>query len=247
MLDHTPPNTKKPLKEQLLALAQTQEVDLKIDRLNAQKAALPAQLQTLDQSLAQHKKSMDLKAKEMEELEKTQRQTHAALELNQDRMERASKKLENVHNSQEFQAASKEIEQLKKLNVTLEAQQAKVLQGVEAIKKAVGEFTAQMEKIQSERDGKSSELAGEEGKLNTDLNALLAERKTFSNGVETSLLNRYDRVRGARAGIGIAAAAGGRCTACNMVVPPQMFNELQRGTELHSCPNCSRILYPPNK
>ena len=65
----------------------------------------------------------------------------------------------------------------------------------------------------------------------------------FTQGVEVRLLNQYERIRGARAGLGITAAVGGRCRACNMMVPPQLFNELQRGSALHSCPSCNRILY----
>ena len=238
-------SSKKPIREQLISLVQVQEVDLKIDRLNAEKNALPAQLKVLDQSIAQFKKTADAKTAEIAEFEKTARQTKAAMELNQDRMDRAAKKLENVGNSQEFQAATKEIEQLKKASVQLETQATKIAADIEAIKKGVESITAQMATVQTERDAKAAELASLEGKLSTDLNALVGERSSFLGGVEVTVLSRYDRIRGARAGVGIAAAVTGRCTACNLVVPPQMFNELQKGLEIHNCPSCQRLLYVP--
>ena len=33
------------------------------------------------------------------------------------------------------------------------------------------------------------------------------------------------------------------CQGCNMNIPPQMYNELQRGISLKYCPSCERIIY----
>ena len=237
----------KPLKEQLVVLSQVQELDLKIDQLKARKAALPENLKTLDTQLEGLKKSLALKTHELGEIEKNQRQTKAAMELNADRMERASKKLDNVANGGEFTAANKEIDQLKKLNTTLEAQQTKMNADTENVKKLAAAFQEQADKVQSERDVKAGELSGEEGKLDTDLADLNNQRMGFTSLISREPMARYDRIRGARAGVGLAAAVSGRCTACNMMIMPQMYNELQKGHELHSCPSCSRVLYIPTQ
>lgn len=240
-----PAGGHKSLQEQLLILAMVQELDLKIDQLNAQKNALPENLKALDLSLAQLQKNLVLKANELAEIQKSQRQTQAAVELNQDRMARATKKLEAVGNSQEFQAATKEIEQLKKLNLTFETQNAKHLSDTEANQKSTADLKAQLEKIQSERDVKAGELEGVCGKLDADLASLLTERKGFTQNIEITVVSRYDRIRAGRAGVGIAAAVAGRCTVCNLMVPPQMFNELKKTREAVNCPSCHRLLYTP--
>jgi predicted nucleic acid-binding Zn-ribbon protein len=33
------------------------------------------------------------------------------------------------------------------------------------------------------------------------------------------------------------------CNGCHMNLPPQLYIELQKSFELHSCPNCNRIIY----
>lgn len=246
---HVLPNPSKKslsLKEQLLALAQVQEVDLKIDQLNNRKKALPAHLKALDQNVAQLEATLNAKTAELGEIEKKQKQSKAAIELNQDRMGRSSKKLEGVQNSQEFQAASKEIEQLKKMNADLESQQVKFTQDVEAIQKTVADLNQQIEKVKSERQSKVQEVEGETGKLDKDLGELTIHRNSFAVDIQPQVLSRYDRVRGARAGVGVAAAIAGRCTVCNLMVPPQMFNELQKALEVMHCPSCHRLLYVPN-
>jgi uncharacterized protein len=234
-----------PLVEQLKNLEQLQELDLKIDSIKRNKNSLPASLKQMDDSLNKLKTALDSKKNLMSEIEKTQRQTQAALELNRDRLGRSNSKLEAVHNSQEFQAANKEIEQLKKLNTSLEEQAKKSTADLEVVKKEFTTLEEQVSKLQAERDAQAKVLLGQDNQLKTDIVALESERQTFASKVESKILTQYDRIRGARAGLGIVPALGGRCKGCNMIVPPQLFNEVQRGAHLHSCPSCHRLLFVP--
>jgi len=234
-----------PLAEQLRNLERLQELDLKIDSLKRDQNSLPAGLRSIDEQLSKLKSSLDLKKNQLTEAEKVQKQTHAALELNQDRLTRSNSKMEAVQNSQEFQAATKEIEQLKKLNVSLEEQSKKANQDIEALRKDVENLKNQHEKLQSDRDAQATVVSGQDHQFKNDIATLTQERTQFSSKVEARILSQYDRVRGARNGLGIVPAVGGRCKGCNMMVPPQLYNEVQRGTMLHACPSCHRILFVP--
>lgn len=239
-------NQPLPLTEQLKNLEQIQELDLKIDGIKREQRSLPSVLKSLDQSLTKIRGSLSLKKNQLVEIEKSLRQSRAALDLNQDRLQRANSKLESVQNSQEFQAANKEIEQLKKLNASLEEQSKKTDSEIEAFQKDVAAIEADLQKIQAERDEQASSISGQDQKLKTNLDSLLGERGKFTHGVEARILSQYNRVRGARAGLGIVPALNGRCKGCNMMVPPQLYNEVQRGSTLHACPSCHRILYVPS-
>lgn len=234
-----------PLVEQLKNLEHLQELDIKIDSLRKDKSTLPGGLRTVDESLVKLKSAVESKKNLLSEIEKVQRQSQAALDLNQDRLTRSSSKLEAVQNSQEFQAANKEIEQLKKLNLTLEEQGKKSNREIELLGKEVGTLHEQMKVLQQDRDAQVTVLSGQENQFKTDIDSLLAERSKYSSRVEPRILAQYEKVRGARGGIGIVPALGGRCKGCNMMVPPQLYNEVQRGTTLHSCPSCHRILFIP--
>ncbi|MBI2712202.1 MAG: hypothetical protein HYX41_04980 [Bdellovibrio sp.] len=235
-----------PLVEQLKNLEQLQEIDLKIDSLKKNQSSLPGTLKQLSDSVKKLKTQLDTKNAALAEIDKTHRQTQAALELNRDRMTRSNQKLESVHNSQEFQAASKEIEQLKKLNGTLDEQGKKSATDREACQKEVEVLTEKVAVAQTDLDSQTQILSGQDQQFNSDIGALTAQRTQFSVNVEARILAQYDRVRGARNGLGIVPAVGGRCKGCNMMLPPQLFNEVQRGTQLHSCPSCHRILFVPN-
>jgi predicted nucleic acid-binding Zn-ribbon protein len=232
-----------PLSGQLKALECLQEIDLKIDSLKKNRGGMPAQLKALEEGVLKLKMSVDAKKKAIEDIEKSQRQTQAAQELNRDRLTRANSKLEAVGNSQEFQAANKEIEQLKKLNTSLEEQTKTAVLDIEALNKAAAELSAQLEKQMGEKEAQGAILNTQGSRLDTDIGALTAERKQFVSQVEPRILSQYDRIRGARAGIGIVPAVGGRCKGCNMMVPPQLFIEIQRANQLHQCPSCQRLLF----
>ena len=234
-----------PFREQLKTLEQLQELDLKIDGLKKNKNALPAALKALDDSMAKVKLSMDAKKTAIAEIEKVQSQTKAALELNKDRLTRSSSRLESVQNSQEFQAVNKEIEQLNKLNVSLEEQTKKSAAETDTVQKALAEFTTQYDKLKADRDAQAALVSGQSDKFDTEIGSLMKERANYTGRIDAKMLTLYDRVRAARNGLGIVPAVAGRCKGCNMMVPPQLYNMIQRATEMHSCPSCHRILFVP--
>lgn len=238
-------HSQKPLPEQVKALEHLQELDLKIDQLKKNKAALPDALKTLDQSVAKLQTSVNLKNNEITELEKTQKQTLAALDINRDRLTRSTTRLETVQNSQEFGAINKEIDQLKKQSGTLEEQLKKSNSDIDAVKKILADMTGQLDKVKQERGAQAEVLEGQGGKIEKDLTTLLTERAQYTAQVDSRTLAQYDRVRGARAGLGFVPAVGGRCKGCNMMVPPQMYNEIRKAQQMYSCPSCHRLLFVP--
>lgn len=168
------------------------------------------------------------------------------MDLARDRMSRSNSRLESVKNSQEFQAVSKEIEQLKKMNTSLEEQLKKGDLEVEGVRKEQESLLAEVTKVQTERDAQAALVSNEGGKLDQEISSYMSEREKFTSQVDRRTLSMYDRVRPARNGLGIVPATGGRCQGCNMVVPPQLFNQICKGVAVHCCPSCHRILYVPN-
>ena len=237
--------TQRPIWEQLKTLEQLQELDLRLDTLKRNKNSLPALLNALDTSLDQVKRKITEKKNLIEEIEKTNRQTRAALDLNKDRLARSTTRLESVQNSHEFQAVSKEIEQVGKMNLGLEEQMKKADVDKQAIETEISTLSEQLATSQAERDAQASAVSGQTEQLDQQIAALSSDRSGLAGQIERRILSQYDRVRGVRAGLGIVPALGGRCKGCNMIVPPQLYNMIQKGLELHACPSCHRILFVP--
>jgi predicted nucleic acid-binding Zn-ribbon protein len=234
-----------PLREQLKALEMLQELDLRIDAIKKKKGAIPAALRSMEEAFGKSRTAVEAKKKELEDNEKAQRQTKAAMELNTDRLTRANSKLEGVQNGHEFNAANKEIEQLKKMNLSLAEQLKKSVADAAQIAKDLEALQARMGEAEAQRDQQASSLSSEGGQFDRDADSLLAERAQYTGKIEKRILLQYDRVRGARAGIGIVPVLGGRCKGCNMILPPQLYNQVQRGVELQACPSCHRLMFVP--
>lgn len=241
------PVSPLPLKEQFKALENIQELDLQILNIEEEKDRLPSELKALDQKLAQTDKQIQQKETELQDLDKILLQAKNAIDMNNDRMARNEKKLEDVANTKTFQAATKEADQLKKHATTLEEAKNVAEQNLKQAQEALEGLKAERTKIQTERSEKSGSVDGKRGEFDQSLDSLLSDRGKFEKDVEPVTLRRYDRIRKARAGVGFVPAQSGRCTGCNMMVPPQLFNQILHVEEVHQCPSCHRLLFVPSE
>lgn len=235
------------VQAQLKSLEKVQELDLQLDRLKADSAAIPAALQAIDESIASLEKQSAASKLAIGELEKSIRQNRAALELNTDRLTRSTTRLEGVQNSVEFSALNKEIEQLKKLNLTLTEANAKAETEIAKLREKQSPLADQIQAKQGERAERAAASAGSTEKLRADIAKLDGERTAAAKSIEARVIAMYNRVRGVKNGQGLSPAISGRCKACNMMIPPQANNELQKGVAFHQCSTCHRFLYIPGK
>ena len=80
-------------------------------------------------------------------------------------------------------------------------------------------------------------------RIDADVSTVLPDAVAAA-GIDAGLLATYNNVKSLQSNaIGIVAVADAVCQGCNMNIPPQMYNELQRGDSLKKCPNCDRIIY----
>ena len=228
--------------EMLKKLEIVQELDLQILGLQRKIAEFPSRLATFDTEIQTIETKIAEKKKTTEEQQKILRQHKGALELNEDRSKRSQEKIAGVKTSNELGAAQREVESLKKNSEVVGEAARKLEEELSKQNTEIGALTAAITEIQGKRAAESGKISGEEKSISTDLSALEAKRKEAINGIEIRYLSVYDRIRVARQGIGLAFAIMGSCRACNVRIPAQVFNELQRGSQLHTCPNCKRIL-----
>jgi predicted nucleic acid-binding Zn-ribbon protein len=226
----------------LSKLEQVQALDLQIGAILAKKAEFPKRLAVYEQEIKTHTDKFNEKKKIVDELERARRQQLGALELNEERAKRSAEKQEAIKTNQEYMALQKEIESLKKNSAVIQENANKVTTELEKHQKELEVIETALKESTGKRDAENSKISGETTGFDGELNRLMALRKDATVGIDARYLSTYDRVRQGRSGLGIVAAAGGCCKGCNMRIPPQIYNELQRWTELFTCPSCKRIL-----
>jgi regulator of replication initiation timing len=106
------------------------------------------------------------------------------------------------------------------------------------LKKAQQELVEESKEIEKEKVEVRTRTATAE----VELSGQRARQKQLRQSVDEDLLGHYDRLLRSR-GNPLAEAREQRCTACQVLLRPQVFNELRLEGKIIACDSCSRILY----
>jgi hypothetical protein len=102
-----------------------------------------------------------------------------------------------------------------------------------------------VEKTRAALDEERVRAAATVDRARTGLEAIEAERKNLRSQVSEGSLAIYDRVSKSR-GSGLSEAIDHKCTACQMMVRPQRWNDLtsrEHEDQIFTCETCGRILF----
>jgi len=231
------------IKEQVEILVKLQAIDSDKKKIDAMLSKVDKKIRTLDADLNAYRSIVKNSENELEELRKKYRDLESELSMNNPRIESSKEKLRAVKTNKEYQSLLKEIEELKKINSSLEDSILECLEQIEqsesSIKESEAEFTAIEERVGQEK----LEVSRDADKAEQKLQELNKERAKVADKVAPEMLNTFEKVRGKSRGMTIAPVIDAVCQACNMNIPPQMYNELQRFKALTFCPSCQRIIY----
>ena len=154
----------------------------------------------------------------------------------------AKHKLAQAKNSKEYMAAQKEIEARREGLTSREGEISKLVGAVDAKKKLLSDRAADVEALKASiaKDAEAAQVRMHE--IEAQIAALRTERDKLASEVKPDVLKRYATIR-IRRGLAVVSVRNGTCQGCNMNIPPQLYNVLQRGQTIETCPSCRRIIY----
>ena len=178
------------------------------------------------------------------DLRKKYRDLETELNMNAPRIEKSKEKLRAVKNNKEYQSLLKEIEELKKQSSLMEDEMLECLEQIESSEASVKDSEIEFKTIEERIGLEKEEVAQESQKGQRELQALNGEWEKVSVAVDPVIMETFEKIRQLVGGVTIAPVVNAVCQACNMNIPPQLYNELQRYDSLKYCPSCQRIIYP---
>ncbi len=220
-----------------------QDLELRIASLQKEVLEIPQKNQSLDAELQRIRVQHQDRVAHMKELANRRRNLEGQVDLLRSKLSRFKDQLMAVKTNKEYTAMLHEIQMAED---QIRSEEDKILEVMEEmedkemdLKGAEQEMLRKSAEIQ-ESIRKTSESAP---LLELELTRLREEKALTESHVGAELLSRYRRIAEARKGIALAEAKDELCSACHVRIRPQMYADLLRTENIHSCDSCSRILF----
>lgn len=233
------------MREQLLALEELAKSDLAWRQIDVELADVEAHLVATRSDVERIRDLLERERQQLAEAQRLKQNSVDELATIDDKTVRSKKRQEVARNNREMEAMTREVEVLKREREERTAESGRL----DEVVTAVG---AQLKQHEEDFKGLTDMLATEEAEAVKSREALLARkelhqgaRKELTAKVKPEILRIYQIVLNRR-GTAVAECKDGICRGCYMATPPQLYNVMLRAEKIIQCPNCQRILLPPN-
>jgi predicted nucleic acid-binding Zn-ribbon protein len=231
-------------QEQITTLVKLQKIEIEISSIAKQLSTVDQHIEMLDKKLLDFNQTIAEQKSLINELNEKYRSYESDLQMHLDSIKKSEAKLTSVKTNKEYQSSLKEIDDLKNMNSKIEDDMIEFLDRIEEAENLLKAKTAEFSELESQMKTEKEIIQKEAEEGRHRLGNLDAEWKVFSDNIEAAILTTFNQIKENQANkIGIVAVKDAVCQGCHMNIPPQMYNELQRGDSLKRCPICERIIY----
>jgi len=231
------------MKEQIGIVVQLQEIEIKINKIKSVLDVIPGRISSLDKEMSDAEQEIDRKKSLVDELRKKYRLNESDYQANLSTLRKSQEKLAAVKTNKEYQSILKEIDDIKAKNSLVEDEMLKNLDVIEATERETVTLKNEFLEIKDRIDRDKETIKDKIEQSETDLAELDEKRGAISKNIDKELMSKYNIVKGLTKGTAIAPVLDSICRGCNMNIPPQMYNDLQRFDSIKFCPHCQRIIY----
>lgn len=231
------------MRQQLLDLNEIQKIDLGIREIEKRFESTPERLRELEATLGTSRSELQRFTEQRDLIVKEVKTLEAQVQAESIKLRKWESRLNDIRNQREYLALSREVEGSRRANreadekiTELNTQRAQLDSQIDGVHNRLAETEidadAERERVQRELAEASSSIAREK-----------ARRDALLSKVPGSLLRKYDNIRAKRFGLGLVPVIDGSCQGCNMKLPPQLYNILQRVETVEQCPSCQRLIF----
>ena len=206
------------------------------------RAAIPEKLDSMRRDLKLIEDMLARERSELEEAERWRRDKEGEMKVEEQQLSKAKTKLAQVKNSKEYMATQREVETLRKMSVETEEKLTQFVSAAGTAREKIGVHESDVAKLRALVEREEAAASDRIGALEKEMDGLRHGRDAASKAVRPDVLKKYNTIK-MRRGLAIVAVHNGTCRGCNMNIPPQLFNQLQRADALELCPTCHRIIY----
>ncbi|MGC2324774.1 MAG: C4-type zinc ribbon domain-containing protein, partial [Terriglobales bacterium] len=230
--------------EKLIAL---QAADREIERLNDEIALLPRRVAAIESKLADTRTQVEKAKAAIAAVQKDRKKLETEIQDHQQKISKYRDQSLAVKTNEQYKALLQEITFAEQ---GIRACEDKILEGMLAIETQEKNQKAAEAELKQETAEIEKEKAEARARTEIDQKQLAdwaAQRERLRSEISSEVVPYYDRVlRLRKSGIS-AVHDDGKCTACNVMLRPQTYNDVRANDRVIACDSCGRILYyvPP--
>jgi hypothetical protein len=225
---------------------QVQSLDQKITALEKEVAALPKHIAVIEKTLEAHLKKLEADKAALAANQKERKAKELEIQTHEQKISKLKDQMLGAKNNEQYKAFQNEIDFAAREIRKAEDRILELMTESEPldanVKKAEAALKEEKQHVDAEKTGARERTAADQNQLTQHRE----ERKEALSKLSKPTVAAYEKIR-RKSGIVIAEVEGGRCTACQIQLRPQYFQELRRGDQLMFCENCGRFLFynPP--
>lgn len=228
----------------LQRLHRIQAIDLNLDRLRAEEGNFPDDLKAARAEQDRLNNELEDTEITLEGVEKQVRQHELDLASIREQIERTKQ-------DQEKNAEDHKVQGQYSYRLTqLEERAEELEEDLAPLRERAEELTTKASSLRGEHRAlrpKLSELEDRDEQRIQELRDQGAgersEREELVGNLDARTVKEYDMIRKAKKGLGLAEVRGGRCSACNVVLPVNVQQKVAQGKlPPVKCPSCGRFL-----
>lgn len=227
----------------LKGVVELQQLDLQIAEMTKLIESLPGQIQKLQSQLDNFIAAHEERKKRLATNQKERKDLEGDVKEIQEKITRHKGQLYEVKTNEQYRAMLKEIEGEEGNIRKIEDQILEKMMAAEEIQKNIQEAAARLDGEKARVAAEIKQMQDERQKDMDERERLQTRREEVSTALSESVRELYERIRSYRTGLAVAEVRDGLCTACNVLLRPQVYNEVRNDDSVLTCENCSRILY----
>ena len=220
-----------------------QSIDRKLKDLEQSLSTVALRVNQLREQTTKQEAELEKLSTEEQEAASNRKKLERELAEGEARLRNKRMRQNMIRNDKELQALTHEVESLKEGNQRIEGELLVMMEGANPRLAKIKELSETLAQARSELTAAEKEIAGQVEELKGEVTTHRRERDKMVKEIEPSLVSRYDIIFSRRQGVAVAVAKQGTCQGCMRRLPPQLYNEIQRHSQIHFCPACQRILY----
>lgn len=225
-------------------LYQLQQLDLELDRLNAEQQALVNSLQG-DSVLKKLRAENNIAQQQLKSGLQAQKEAEWALEELDRRLHMQEQRLYSgtVTNAKELSALQQEVQHLRAQQNRQEEMALEVLLATESLQETANRKAEVLREAEEKWAEENAAGVIRSDQLEAKRQELRTRRERFANDIDAEVLKRYEALKRTKQGRVVSKVEQNSCQWCRVILTPSELQRVRVSAELQTCSNCGRILY----